>query len=723
MAAPPPLGPAPHPRPHPPARSPPVRLEIDRDRSKVLVGLPEDFTGCDRDKEGVTRAVTAKLAIEAPDASWKLDGRKPLVTFTRSEPPPSRVTWDDVAAQVDALGPDDLMIGPGKKASMVTASLASDSPHLLIAMGTGGGKSNTAAFWLVQQLRRGAIGLILDAKHHSHPWAFKDMDAEFGQLPNVGYARRTQDLHDAMVWLGDELDRRNQVALRAINAKGDILGDVGPRLFIVAEELNLATPRLKQHWAEIRDKEDLKKSPALTGMGEVAFAGRAVKMHLIVIGQMLTAESLGGGAVRENMGVRCMARYTQNSWKMLAGDMPMPPSPSVPGRVQCLTSGTVREAQVPLMDLEQARELAVGGVVTPCPAGMPGISREAVAPHLVPASRAPVTWPSDQGLSLGQGPVVPPARPPRKTLSEAHAEGMFGDRTLWAVRKAVQRARAGARRDAGHRARVRDQRPVRPREGEHPMTTPSGVTASDQRGETWKPAAAAVHQVRVHVQRLRRHPTKAGPAASTASRATGHSRARCSPVKPHEDGYVLISHRCDSTDPAHDRRHTLTMHRLVLTTFDEPCPPGMEACHSPPGRLRSTGGLKASGAAPSTQNDADCRSATAEGGRNGAPAAPNRHRAPCIRCGGLFTARAGAALRASIAIGQQAAARLRAGISLEVVTRKAGYQHRSQEWVHEPGRRYGDYDRVAGRRRRSKAGGGHSVRRLPCVTRLRIGRR
>ena len=54
----------------------------------------------------------------------------------------------------------------------------------------------------------------------------------------------------------------------------------------------------------------------------MAFAGRAVKMHLIVIGQMLTAESLGGGAVRENIGVRCLARYTQNSWKMLAGRHP-----------------------------------------------------------------------------------------------------------------------------------------------------------------------------------------------------------------------------------------------------------------------------------------------------------------------------------------------------------------------------------------------------------------
>ena len=101
-----------------------------------------------------------------------------------------------------------------------------------------------------------------------------------------------------------------------MNAKGDILGDVGPPLWIIAEELNLATPRLKQYWASIRDKEDPKRSPALDGMAAVSFAGRAVKMHLIVIGQMLTAASLGGGDVRENIGVRMLARYTANSWKM-----------------------------------------------------------------------------------------------------------------------------------------------------------------------------------------------------------------------------------------------------------------------------------------------------------------------------------------------------------------------------------------------------------------------
>ena len=87
-------------------------------------------------------------------------------------------------------------------------------------MGTGGGKSNTAAFWLVQELMRGACALILDAKWFSHPWTFKDMDAEYGQLPNVAYARTTEHLHNAMVWLGVELQRRTEVSRPAREREG-----------------------------------------------------------------------------------------------------------------------------------------------------------------------------------------------------------------------------------------------------------------------------------------------------------------------------------------------------------------------------------------------------------------------------------------------------------------------------------------------------------------------
>jgi hypothetical protein len=409
----------------------PLSLDVSRDGDavrSVAIEWPAEAEISDSDKDSVLQAVTARLGIEAPEASWSLRGRSRSVVFTQSDPPPSRVRWGDVQQAVLSAAPDELMCGLGKKHAGVFVSTQLDSPHFGIAMGTGGGKSNTAAFWLVQELRRGAVALILDAKWFSHPWTFKDMNAEYGQLPNVAYARTTEQLHRAMIWLGVELQRRTEAADRMVNAKGDILGDVGPTMWIIAEELNLAVPRLKQYWASVRDQEDPKRSPALDGLAAVSFAGRAVRMHLIPIGQMLTAAALGGGDVRENIGVRMMARYTANSWKMQT-DLPMPPPSDVPGRVQVIASGSVREAQVPLMDLEECREMAVAGIVTPCPDDMPGIAPAGRV--LLPASPESA---SDLGFVLGQ----PAGRPPgTMTLREAAAEGLFP--SLAAARKAVQR--------------------------------------------------------------------------------------------------------------------------------------------------------------------------------------------------------------------------------------------------------------------------------------------
>ena len=77
----------------------------------------------------------------------------------------------------------------------------------------------------------------------------------------------------------------------------------------------------------------------------------------------------------------------------------------VPGRVQIIASGTVREAQVPLMDMEQCREFAIAGKVTPCPDDMPGI---AAPPHV--ALPPPHQAASDLGFVLYLRPDGHPAR-------------------------------------------------------------------------------------------------------------------------------------------------------------------------------------------------------------------------------------------------------------------------------------------------------------------------
>ena len=55
-------------------------------------------------------------------------------------------------------------------------------------------------------------------------------------------------------------------------------------------------------------------------------------------------------------------------------------------------------------------------------------------------------------------------------------------------------------------------------------------------------------------------------------------------LRANKDGYLLVNARCDDKSVCpRGGVHTFTIHKVVLTTFAGPCPPGMEACHSPKG--------------------------------------------------------------------------------------------------------------------------------------------
>jgi hypothetical protein len=410
------------------------------------LALPAGWPADAKDEQRLVAVAAAKLGIEAPEASWRKAGPAPMLTLTHSEPPPGFYEYGKgelgelLADAVATARPDEWVVGFGKpergagRPRVVRASLATDSPHAAVNMGTGGGKSNLVAFWLMQELRRGSVVMMLDSKWWSHAWLYKDAQGEYSYLPNVAYLSSPAQLHAGMVWLGSELDRRNQVARRAVTAAGKLRGDVGPRIVIVGEELNQAMPMVRQHWADTRSSDDPKRSPALTGLGAVAYAGRAVRMHLVLIGQMLTAEVTGSrdSSVKENIGITAMARYGPAGWATAVGkNVPMPPAPSVAGRIQLVTASGVRETQVPLGDLELYRELAMSGTVTPCPAGMPGAVRAGSVPDAPQLSTG--------GPDMPFVPETPAALgPPPVTLSDAVTQKIVS-RSLYALRKASQR--------------------------------------------------------------------------------------------------------------------------------------------------------------------------------------------------------------------------------------------------------------------------------------------
>lgn len=419
-------------------RAPREWLEVNRARTRAVLSLPAGFSAEQKDKDRLVTIASAKLGMEGAEPRWHLAGPKPhLMLLPSPAPPPQRVILADVRAAIDRAGPDEVIWGLGKRSALVDTSWALDSPHYGLSMGSGAGKSATARALLAQMLYKGCIGLILDYKMISHQWA--------AGLPNVAIARRPHEIHAALLWLGREVERRNEVALAGADMDGNVHAVVGPRLIVICEELNATVARLRAYWREIRDRDDQVRSPALEALDSVSFMGRQVLCNVIYIGQRLSVKASGGdGDARENIGVIAFGRYSPSNWKMLAADHAMPPSSRKAGRIQ-VVSDEVRETQGVFMPAREARGLATAGEVALCPAGMPGALRVPGTAELVSVG-AP-----EQGPSYGTG-TEPPALPGLVTLREWSDSGMSA-LSVDALRKAAQRPgfppRAGWRGKAG----------------------------------------------------------------------------------------------------------------------------------------------------------------------------------------------------------------------------------------------------------------------------------
>ena len=302
-------------------------------------------------------------------------------------------------------------------------------------MGSGAGKSVTARFFAAQMAYKGAVLLVPDVKRISHMWA--------RGLPNVAYARDDDEIHAALLWLAREVHWRNREADKSADIEGNVHGDVGPRVFVIAEELNAMMKRLRAHWRTIREPGDPVRSPALDALDEVLFTGRQVRVNVLMIGQRLSAEATGGGDGRENLAALIFARYKPATWKMLCPDLPMPPPTRHVGRAEVVTD-SVRQVQVAYLSGAEARQLATSG--------RPGRLRN------MPFTGRPLDETGKQeelpnSPDLGNETVSPSPEPPAVSAVEPIGLGA-------ACAAGIAPKKVAAARNDRHRDKVRYPKPV-----------------------------------------------------------------------------------------------------------------------------------------------------------------------------------------------------------------------------------------------------------------------
>ncbi|GIJ10719.1 hypothetical protein Van01_39330 [Micromonospora andamanensis] len=291
----------------------------------------------------VSSIISSKIPVSGLVESWDQVGPRVVARWTVRARPPAQVGHERVAEQLPRLAEWEFYVGDGVGGQAVTISLHDDSPHIAVSAGSGAGKSVLAGLIAAQVLARGGRVLILDRKG-SHR-------ALLG-LPGVDYCTRPEQMHDALIRTAALADERNTLALHEAED-----WDPGQRVLVICEEMNATIGQLANWWAEERVKGDPKRSPAISALADLLFMGRSAKVNVIAIAQMLTARAIGGPEARENFGIRCLARYTANNWKMLVPEASMPKASRTLGRWQVVIGGQATEVQVAYLNKAQVRAL------------------------------------------------------------------------------------------------------------------------------------------------------------------------------------------------------------------------------------------------------------------------------------------------------------------------------------------------------------------------------
>lgn len=292
----------------------------------------------------VSSIITSKIPVSDLIESWSQVGVRVRARWTVRQRPPAMVGLDQLVEVFGRLAEWEFYVGQGPGDRPVILSLKDDSPHIAVSAGSGAGKSVLAQLLALQVLRRGGNVVILDRKG-SHRWAIG--------VAGVDYCTKPAQMHEALLRLAKLANDRNDAALYEEDD-----WDPGARHLVICEELNATIGQLTNFWAETRVKGEPKKSPAIAALGDLLFMGRSAKVNVLAIAQMLTARAIGGPEARENFGIRALARYTVNAWKMLVPEAGMPRASRTLGRWQIVIGGVATEVQVAYLTARQARAFA-----------------------------------------------------------------------------------------------------------------------------------------------------------------------------------------------------------------------------------------------------------------------------------------------------------------------------------------------------------------------------
>lgn len=271
------------------------------------------------------------------------------VIYAKS-PIPSLISWNN-----DWLDKKSLVIGETR--SRLIRSNFSETPHLLVAGQTGGGKSTFLRQIITAQYVKDPLAefTLIDLKGGLEFQLFQDLprinvlpdlrssSIELGKFSSVVKARmsllRSQKFKDRDSYLTD---------CRTKRTKPDPV--IKSRIIIVIDEA--AEMFLAGNQSPARDIQKAREI-----ISQIARQGRAVGVHLIIATQRPDSRSLDPQVKANLTGVLCFQMANDASSMVVIGCGRATDLPSISGRAIWKSGSQMTEVQIPYMSPEMAEEL------------------------------------------------------------------------------------------------------------------------------------------------------------------------------------------------------------------------------------------------------------------------------------------------------------------------------------------------------------------------------
>jgi hypothetical protein len=321
-------------------------------------------------KRRLVSSVGERLGIKDASATWTVRGARAYVDISPKVYPPKALSFSEVRTLWLDASPTRPLVGLAASRTPVYADLDNDGPHIGVSGGTGTGKSTLLRMILARRVAAGAGLVVCDYKVTSHPWArtLAQKDPH-----RVLYLMDEEEIHEGIMLVWGEFIRRREL----LKHSPEELEHFRP-VDLLIEEVNSLSIMLAKWWRLerkrlIREAKDMEVEPedtpvvcpSVDALSTLVQMGRELQIRVHLAAQRLDASALSpknGGAVRESITNRFLAKYTVQAWKMLCGGIPFQAFPGGPRGIWTAVVGQeVTFFRVPVLSNAEAVELVLAG--------------------------------------------------------------------------------------------------------------------------------------------------------------------------------------------------------------------------------------------------------------------------------------------------------------------------------------------------------------------------